>query len=300
MSPPWSSALLRQTLLQSRQAGSGYMPLALLVSLALHAALLAVHFGSTPAPRQTLHDTLDIILVNARSDTAPLQAQAQAQQDLDAGGDQEHGRASSPLPHTPALTAQDMILKALRKRQAALEAEQQRLLTQLQHEQAVPTPQTQPEFLQQASTPGDDVRHQESQVLQARIAALEARIEQYNARPRQHFTGPSAIAADHAAYVETWRKRIEALGTRYYPDQARGQLYGSLRLTVSIQRNGELVGIEIDQPSEHAVLNLAAQRIVRLAAPFAPLPPEIAEHTDVLAISRTWHFTRDQLLTSSP
>lgn len=300
MSSPSSSAQLRQALLQSGQGRYGYMPWALLASLVVHGALLALQFGAPVPVTAPLRNTLDIVLVNTRTDTAPLQAQAQAQHDLNAGGDQAEGMAASPLPHNPDLAAQDMILRALRKRQAALEQEQQRLLTQLRADTAVTAERPVPEPLQQSDWSGDDELAQETQVLQARIAALEARIAHYNARPRQHFTGPSTSAAEHAAYVETWRKRIEALGTRYYPDQARGQLYGSLQLTVYIQHNGELAGIEIDRPSEHVVLNQAAQRIVRLAAPFPPLPDEVAAHTDVLAISRTWHFTRDQLQTSAP
>ena len=31
-------------------------------------------------------------------------------------------------------------------------------------------------------------------------------------------------------------------------------------------------------------------RIVRLAAPFSPLPEEISEQLDVLHITRTWRF----------
>ena len=300
MPTPRSSALLRQALLQSGPGRYGYMPWALLISLILHGAVLAIQFNTRTPPPATLRSTLDIVLVNTHTDTAPLQAQALAQHDLNAGGDQAEGMAASPLPHTPELSAQDMILRALRKRQAALEQEQLRLLTQLRAARSAAAEQPQPELLRQSDAPGDDAVSQETQILQARIAALEARIAQYNAKPRQHFVGPSTTAASHAAYVETWRKRIEALGTRYYPDEARGQVYGSLQLTVHIQRDGELAGIEIDRPSEHVVLNQAAQRIVRLAAPFPPLPAEVAEQTDVLAITRTWHFTRDQLQTSAP
>ncbi|MCB5362640.1 TonB family protein [Pusillimonas sp. CC-YST705] len=300
MSSSRSSAQLRQFLLQSRNWRRGYMPWALLASLLIHAALLSLHFGAPAQAPNPVRSTLDIVLVNTHTDTAPLKAQAQAQYDLNAGGDQAQGMATSPLPHSPELAAQDMILRALRKRQAALEQEQQRLLTQLQAGLVVAPEQLVPDPLRQSEAPGEDDIAQENQILQARIAALEARIAHYNARPRQHFTGPATTAAEHAAYVESWRKRIEALGTRYYPDEARGQLYGSLQLTAYIQRNGELAGIEIDRPSEHVVLNQAAQRIVRLAAPFPPFPPELAEHTDVLAISRTWHFTRDQLQTFAP
>ncbi len=48
------------------------------------------------------------------------------------------------------------------------------------------------------------------------------------------------------------------------------------------------------------MLNQAARRIVQLAAPFAPFPPDIARDTDILAITRTWNFVNDTLETRAP
>ena len=58
--------------------------------------------------------------------------------------------------------------------------------------------------------------------------------------------------------------------------------------------------IAFDRPSDHAILNSAARRIVELAAPFDPLPAALAAKTDILAITRTWHFTRAGLDTDTP
>jgi protein TonB len=56
--------------------------------------------------------------------------------------------------------------------------------------------------------------------------------------------------------------------------------------------------VEINRPSGQRILDAAALRIVRLAAPFAPFPADIARDTDILSITRTWIFTRsDQLVT---
>jgi protein TonB len=49
--------------------------------------------------------------------------------------------------------------------------------------------------------------------------------------------------------------------------------------------------ININRSSGHSVLDEAAERIVRLAAPFAPFPPNIRRDTDELEITRTWTFT---------
>lgn len=286
-------------LLEPEQHRHSRMAVALLVSAALHAALLLWQWADRTPPRTTLSN-LEITLVNTSSEHAPLHPQALAQQDLDGGGEHEHGLASSPLPRTTTGSADDTVLAAMRRRQAELEAEQRRLLTQLEAMDSVQQARRAPELLGQSHDPGQDEREQDSLVLSARIAALKAEIERYNARPRQTFVAPSTRAADYAAYVEAWRQRIELIGTEHYPPEARGRIYGDLQLTVFIRSDGRLERLEFDRPASQAILNSAARRIIELAVPFEPLPPHLASDTDVLAITRTWHFTRTGLDTRSP
>jgi len=44
------------------------------------------------------------------------------------------------------------------------------------------------------------------------------------------------------------------------------------------------------ESSGSPVLDAAAERIIRLAAPFDPFPEEISLETDILEIVRTWRF----------
>jgi protein TonB len=92
---------------------------------------------------------------------------------------------------------------------------------------------------------------------------------------------------------------VERIGNEHYPEEARGKVYGSLRMTVAVRKDGSLVEALLDKSSGSAVLDRAARRIVNMAAPFPPFPPEIARDTDVLEITRTWLFTNDQLSTRS-
>jgi protein TonB len=64
-------------------------------------------------------------------------------------------------------------------------------------------------------------------------------------------------------------------------------------VTVEIRADGSLEKVELNRPSGKRVLDEAAVRIVQLAAPFAPFPPEIRQDTDILSITRTWDFTRE-------
>jgi protein TonB len=276
------------------------MRIALATSLALHAALLTLRF-SYPPPPVPKASTLEVVLVNARTKAAPLNPKLLAQDTLNGGGEAATGYSASPLPRTTNdQTADQVVLAALRKRQAQLEQEQKQLFSLLEAKQKTLLAQVQRNVPDDSSDAGEDESNQEAMVVNAQISALKAAIERYDARPRQHFVGPSTKSVPYAQYVEAWRKKIELLGTEHYPEQARGKVYGQLRMTVYIKKNGDLLRVEIDQPSRHPILNSAAKRIVQLAAPFAPFPPAIAKDTDVLAITRTWHFVNSELTTTPP
>nr|WP_236844637.1 TonB family protein [Bordetella sp. 15P40C-2] len=275
-----------------------YLRIAIAISLLVHAGVLALRW-SDPAPRPVASAPLEITLVNARTTLAPARPQVVAQHQVDGGGNADQGIAATPLPRTGE-SAETVVLQAMRKRQAQLEAEQLRLLTRLQAQATVGT-ERQPVYpWPDATVEGEDVHEQPGIVQNAQIAALAARVQAYNALPRKTFVAPSAQASPYAAYLDSWRARIEALGTRHYPEEARGRLYGSLQLTVAIRPDGSVESVTIDQPSVHAVLNQAARRIVQLAAPFPPLPPEIVKDTDLLVITRTWQFVNDGLQTQAP
>ena len=275
-----------------------YLRIGLAISLLLHAGALAWRL-SAPSPSRPKPAPLEITLVNARTALAPAQAQVIAQNQVDGGGNADRGIAATPLPRTGD-SGETIVLQAMRKRQTQLEAEQMRLLTQLQSHITVGTERQSVYPWPDATVDGEDVHEQPGVVQNAQIASLASRVQSYNAQPRKSFVAPSAQASHYAAYLDGWRARIEAIGTRHYPEQARGRLYGSLQITVSLRADGSVASVDIDRPSQHAVLNQAARRIVQLASPFPPLPADIASETDMLVITRTWHFVNDTLQTQAP
>ncbi|MFT6957561.1 MAG: protein TonB [Halieaceae bacterium] len=137
--------------------------------------------------------------------------------------------------------------------------------------------------------------------LNQKLAALEATFDEqtsdYSERPRvRRLSSVSTKAAVDAAYLHDWRQRLEAVGNKYYPEASlRYGIYGSLRLLVTIRRDGSLEDIKILSSSGYAVLDEAAIKIVRLAAPFAPFTAELKATTDKLEIIRTWQFQENQL-----
>ena len=124
------------------------------------------------------------------------------------------------------------------------------------------------------------------------IAALDARDPAGQPRIRRIVEGRTQTAEDDW-YLESWRRKVERIGRLNYPGQARAKsLYGSLRLLVAIEPDGTLRDVRVVDSSGHKVLDEAAVRIVRLAAPYAPFPPGMRENTDVLEIVRTWRFQK--------
>ena len=290
--PPLARALRRPS-----HAAPHYLWLGIAVSL----GVLAVAMGWPPAAapaRETAARPLKVSLVNARSEDAPPAPDVAAQQNVDGGGTERPGTLATPLPHTGP-SPNTIVLEALRKRQAELEVEQLRLLTRLTGERHVSAERPNAHPWQDAPTPGNADASQTSAVLNAQIAALAERIERDSQAPRRAFVAPAAMQVPYAAYVDGWRTRIETIGTRHFPAEARGA-GASLRMSVTLAADGSVVAADIDQPARNPALNLAARRIVQLSAPFPHFPPELAAVTDRLTITRTLHFVHDTLDTRAP
>jgi protein TonB len=128
----------------------------------------------------------------------------------------------------------------------------------------------------------------------ARISAeLERKTQAYAKLPKRKTLNANTKESKYAAYLDAWRRKVERIGNLNYPDQARrDKLYGNLILHVAVRSDGTIEEIRVRRSSGHKILDDAAVRIVRLAAPYSPFPNEISEETDILDITRTWQFLR--------
>jgi protein TonB len=264
-------------------------------SIVLHALALAIHFKLPLAPRfQNSEQRMDVVLVNAKTRERPTRADVLAQANLDRGGNvDERRRARSPLPVTePKNPGRD--LSDAQRRVRELEAKQQELLALARQTQAkvaqqpvnsTPTEQTAPQ------PSGRDLADLALAAMRLQ-AQIDKQIDDYQKRPRKKFIGANAAEYRFAQYEEEWRAKVERVGTVNYPAEARGKLYGNLRLTVTIRPDGNVQSVELDRSSGLKVLDAAAFRIVRMAAPYAVFPSSIRRDTDLLVITRTWFFSQ--------
>ncbi|MCE2745607.1 MAG: TonB family protein [Burkholderiales bacterium] len=260
---------------------------ALVLSVFLHALLLSVHFAK-PKVDTAFSRPLEVILVNAQSPKTPADAKVLAQVALDGGGQADKGRATT-LPGQADDTVNQRELIAVQERLKALETLQRNMAgvefrSELQNE----VPDTRQ---------GDDPKSQRALEIKRLQAQIADNIKSYNERPRKHFFSPSTSPYAFAIYEEAWRAKVEQVGNANYPEELKGRIYGKLRLTAYVRADGTLEDIEVDRSSGSAVLDRAALRILRMAAPFPPFPSEMRRKADVLAITRTWVFSRDTIST---
>ena len=274
---------------------------ALGLSMLLHVLVITLVTFVLPQRQSDEPKPLEVVLVNAKSKAKPKQANALAQHNLDGGGNTDADRrAKSPLPVLRDDPRMSNVAIA-NKRVEQLEDEVRHVLASKQakftasNASPQPKPQVNPQPESPPSLSAADV--QRALNIQRMEAEVAKQWDAYQKRPRRQSIGASASEYRFARYVEEWRQKIEKLGENNFPEAAReGRIYGSLLLTVSVRANGSIANVEIRRSSGHKILDDAAKRIVRMGAPYAPFPADIAKDTDIIDISRTWRFTSSDKL----
>jgi protein TonB len=121
---------------------------------------------------------------------------------------------------------------------------------------------------------------------------LRAELPDGNDDARTLIATPSTRESGLAEYLDGWRRRVERIGTANYPTQLLGNIHaGRPTLEVVIAADGRLDDIVVRRSSGDKALDQAALKILRLAAPFAPLPDNIREDYDVLRFAYEWDFS---------
>lgn len=263
--------------------------------------LLGVRFVLPESEPSQIPIALDVTLAQRESIDAPDKADFVGQTNQQGAGESETAeRATTKLENFKNIEGQtDMpSLELIPEQHQSQQALQ--LVTTDQSQQAVEQPIETKD--NQQNTPDQIDKPTE-------ITPPPEQLEQYNLeqdvvnqlqtrglKKRQISAAIYESPAD-AEYLELWRKKVEQVGNLHYPEQAkRLGIYGSLTLKVSIDKDGSLLDVVILRSSGEKILDQAALDIVRLSAPFEPLPESIRHNTDILEIVRTWQFKPDNSL----
>lgn len=275
--------------------------LTLFFAAAFHAlVILGVSFDLDKLLPQDIPLSMEITLVHSKTDEAPSKADYLAQANQKGGGNvKEKMRPSSPSANPRPTDEKGDAEQSLPMMAPPPQpvSEQKKVMTaSVESRHKVEEPEQSPKPpLPEAPTAADLMTRSRE------IARLSAEIRQkqqaYAQMPREKFITANTRESLYAAYQDAWRQKVERIGNLNYPDQAKQQkLSGSLLLDVAINPDGSLKNIRVERSSGHKVLDDGAVRIVRMAAPFAPLPAAIRKEVDVLHITRIWQFHDDYSL----
>ncbi|MGC8119505.1 TonB family protein [Marinobacter sp. VGCF2001] len=268
----------------------------LFMALAVHAVVVLGITFAPESPRSSAQ-TMEITLSQFDDEQAPDKADFLAQSNQQGSGTEEEAmEMTSPNPSEVSQPEPVQVQPQPQTTTAPQPREQRSVVrTESRAERQVGKPEQQTEPREE-SLPRSEKRSLMERSLE--IASLEARFDAqqraYARKPRvMRVTAASTLKSSNAWYVQNWVGKVTRVGNINYPTEARqAGIYGTLRMLVSLKKDGTIKEVAILQSSGSTVLDDAAIRIVRMAAPFAPFPEEMRQNVDELEIIRTWSFQR--------
>jgi len=262
----------------------------LVLSVLLH-AMLVLGVGFALEDSAPVMPTLDVILTQTKTALTPKQADFLAQAANQGGG--EHAKSSRPTAPQAGPLPQPEDGLAPRPLRAQTPAPspppEARVIASTNAQDTMPSPQARPDVEANPLPRGSEKIDRDIEM--ARLAAeIQLRSQQYAKRPKRKFVSASTKEYAWAQYLRGWVDRVERVGNLNYPDEARRRRIGGVVvISVAVRRDGSVESTRIIQSSHIPMLDNAALRIVKLSAPFAPLP-KTQDDPDILHVTRTWQF----------
>jgi protein TonB len=263
----------------------------LVLAIALHLLLLfGIHFGVSLNPVPRLADTLDVVLVQWRSETEPDKADYLAQASQRGGGETtEKTRPSEPVSGEVPIPREGQDPLQSVQQIPAPEVELREIVA-IETDNASPLQPTtveQPEM----ELPNAAELMQQSQEMASLNQEINRQRQNSSRLPRKKFISANTREYEFASYMSAWVSKVERVGNLNYPSELRQKmLHGDLILAVGINKNGTVENIDVRRSSGIPEIDRAAINIVQMASPYAPLPGNITDRVDILYITRTWRF----------
>lgn len=266
-------------------------------------ALLVLGVGFTYLTDANDEATIEVTLAQYRSQIQPDDADFIAQQNQTGSGSQDE----ATVPSSPFLS--DLNDTDINEVRPAPEAqvlnetpEQPKLttLTSINAEQVIAQQRNAPEQEEKQALSEQSSSEEISLAIASLQAQLDLQQQAFARQPRKYtLSSASARKSHEASYLDSWRRRVEAVGNINYPVQARQQqVYGNVRMLIALNASGQISETRIIQSSGESLLDQATVDIVNLAAPFEPFPEELKAETDILEIVRTFRFHEGNTLSS--
>lgn len=269
----------------------------LTMAIALHVAVILGVGFALQVPTAPSTTRMDITLSNYKTDKEILDADFVAQTNQEASGSESTKKEMTTTEFA------EMNSATINKVQPIIEIPNQQKkdrnlqrITTLRSKTSTTARQNEADKDAQEDLQGEHerlMREVEMASLQAKLDDLQ---QVYARLPRiRRSTSVATKSAEDAQYLYNWQQRIETIGNQHYPQAIRdNELYGDVILVVDINSDGSLNQVKIGRSSGNKIMDNAALKIVRLAAPFDAFPEAMRQTTDILQIIRIWQFRKDR------
>lgn len=250
--------------------------------------ILGISFAPILPSDQPYRPSLQVaLLVDPTDDKDEREAEYQAQSSqAGSGTNAESNVPTTPLP-VPASLPQDGMpgardlefsdpgSRTKQREVLASRAENERKVS------TVPDPSEQPDLTRQRPTD-----RQQNDLSIDVIADIDEKAKLKG--QRELLITADTTTSDIAVYLDSWKRKIEKVGTQNYPGNTNGARNPTLEVVV--QSDGLLREIIVLRSSGQRYLDEAALRTLRLAAPFDPFPEELRKKYDVVRFAYEWQF----------
>jgi protein TonB len=236
-----------------------------------------------------------VTLTRHKSDKAPKEADYLAQHNQEGSGSEQQKKLLATREVFPYQNDQPNPLLATPQSEPQINVSQKKIISAKKDGAAAVAASTQKPKKSTDAPKGKTSLLTYSLEMASLSANLDYHQQTLSKMPRvRRLTSLSTLSTSDAYYLDAWRRKVEMIGNLNYPEEAKQKkLYGSLRLLVALRPDGSVEKIELLESSGQKVLDDAAIRIVKMAAPFAPFTPEMKKNIDRIEIIRTWEFLKD-------
>ncbi len=296
--------MARSILFDSNQSWSDRdtLLITLWVAAMVHLAIIiGVNFALPEPPKMA--KSIDVTLVTAPAKTAPQKAKFLAQENQIGAGEvekkakpparkvasEEPGVSKRQVKHAPVAASPKVERKVVTQKKA-----------QVKLPSKTEKPVVEKTFVEHQPLSPETLRQQIAQV----GAEIGFGQQGSDRNPVKFANIASARQYGAAQYLKDWESKVERTGNLNYPEAAiKKEFSSSLTLDVGLKSDGSIYSIKIVKSSGNPALDDAAKRIVRLSAPFPPLPLDVLKglnlkQQDVLVISRVWIFSDETGMTA--
>ncbi|MBD2857386.1 energy transducer TonB [Spongiibacter sp. KMU-158] len=277
------------------QANPERMGFIVCFATAIHLCLI-LGLGFSALKSEIQLPSIEVTLARYQSEQTPDKADYLAQFDQQGSGQLEHKAEPTTTTQSAFHDNQSETEKTLKIAKSS-PSSQQRAVLETSSNSASSSPSKPREFSPPSNQQGQDEQTELSQNISALEAQLAELNQAYASLPRPKFiTSVATRGSPDAIYLNRWEDHIEAIGNKHYPEEARKQgIEGELRVLILLFPDGRIDEVRILQSSGQPILDRATRRILRLAAPFEPIPPEVLGDKNRLGIVRTWRFENTRL-----